>query len=74
MSGVADRVYIDRTHAPLNVAQPRAFRVLFAEQIRHKRLHSRNVEHNARRAVADKGNRADVDVPSVFVKLNPFVS
>ena len=75
VSGVADALDVNRSHATLNVAEPCfAGRVFRPEKIRHKRLHARNVEHNARRAVADKRNRAYVFMSSFLVKLYPGIS
>ena len=53
MSFVSDGVYVDRSYSTMNVAKSRSFGVFFAEEVGHKRLHARYVEHNAGGTVAD---------------------
>ena len=75
VSGIAYAFDIDRSHATLNVAKSCLAGGMFrAEQIRHERLHPRNVEHNARRSVADKRHRADVFMSSFLIKFYPGIS
>ena len=74
MGSVADRVYIDGAHATLNVAKAGTLWMFAPEQIRHKRLHTGDVEHYARASVADKRHRADIDVVLAFIKSKPFLS
>ena len=73
MGRIADRVDIDRADAPLHVAEAGARGVFSAQKVGHEGLHTRDVEHNARRTVSDERHRADVDVSLALVKLDPFV-
>ena len=71
---VADRFDIDGAHAALHVAQALARGMGLSQKIRHERLHPRDVEHDARGAVSDEGNRADVDVALALIKGEPFAA
>ena len=68
---VAHAVDVHRANATLHVAKPLACRMRFAEKIRHQRLHTRNVEHNARRSVADKRHRTYIFVSLALIKIEP---
>ena len=48
MALVSYGVDIIRTHTALDITESRSERMLLSEQIRHKRLHTRHVEHNTR--------------------------
>ena len=51
---IAHGVYIIGAHAALYIAEPCSLWMLLTQQIRHKRLHSCDIEHNTRRSVRYK--------------------
>ena len=71
---VAYFVYISRANALLNVRQPRPRRVLFAEQVRNKRVHSRSRKENGRVVFRNKACRGYYLMPLGHKKVSVHIS
>ena len=71
---VADGFNIIGSNTSLHIAEPCAERMLFAEQIRHQRLHAGDIEQYACRSVGDQRHGAAVRVTALFVEIDPRFS